>query len=107
MTKKVAEIVEVVKGQLSIFDAFEETEREIKDPVAEVYKGDYVKIKSLKSVLQEREKLDSENEWFFNEFGGKRGTVTNIHTGKKAISYEVTLDNGKVTWANGDDLIYV
>jgi U3 small nucleolar ribonucleoprotein component len=102
-------MLEVVAGQLSIFDAFEEVkeeERKIQDPVAELYKGDYVKIKSLKSVLEERGKLGSEDEWFFAEFGGKKGTVSDIHIGK-VVSYQITLNNDKVVWAHGDDLIYV
>jgi hypothetical protein len=101
--------MEVVEGQLSIFDALEEQPevvRAIQDPVAELYKGDYVKIKKLASVLAERGSLNSEDEWFFTEYGGKKGTVTDIHIGK-VVSYQITLNNEKVCWAHGDDLIYV
>jgi hypothetical protein len=96
---------ELIEGQLSIFDVMEE-EREIKDPVAELYVGDYIKIKTLKSVLSERGSLDVEDELFFSEHGGKKGTVTDIHVGK-VVSYQVTLNNEKIVWCHGDDLIYV
>lgn len=98
--------------QTDIFDFLDgqpEVERQPVDPIAEFAKGDYAMIKKYDAVLEERGQLDPEDEFFFKDFGGKKGMIDDIHIGgiTGTISYRMTLKNDKVVWCNASDMIYV
>lgn len=88
--------------QLTIFDAFEEQDRESKEPVFSV--GDRVKIADCKEL----QGLSIEDEYVLGLHKGKKGTVVSIHYGK-VTTYEVELGGAEPTrsYFYGKELIYL
>lgn len=87
--------------QLTIFDAFEEQDREKLDPVFS--EGDRVKVIDYKEL----EGLSIEDEFVLSMYKGKKGIVVGIHYGK-VTTYKVYFnDTGEYTYFYGKELIYL
>lgn len=90
--------------QIDIFDILDkqpEVERVPKNPVAELSKGDYVKVKTI--TVEEYPM--PEDYYYLKQFESKKGHIVDIHIGK-VVSY--TVNFGAVTGMfHEGDLIYV
>lgn len=86
--------------QMTIFDTFEEQDKEQGEPTFTV--GDKVKVEDYKKLSG----LSIEDEVILSQYSGKKGIVVNIHYGK-VTTYEVEFNAGERSYFYARELIYL